>query len=421
MAPPKLPKCVWWQYSEKNLLPARVGLQQFAANPDTCVPLKNMFLLAGFREPGKRLQELISKDKGIPNALGRVSEIVTAHMRKVWPDWKRQRVSLTQNGDSIDAGIADEFNTYSLARRSDGFKRFFMFLLQISMQNATEDISNVVIVIDEPDIGLHPAGIQYLREELKSISRQNLVLASSHSIFMVDREVVDRHYIVEKAREITTISQVDSSKFTDEEVIFRALSYSLFELLKPRNIIFEGWRDKRLFRQVLNSNRGKAIKGKRKTDDLGLLHAIAASDISRVANVCENFARQYVILSDADKASKDQKKHFHDQSRWFPYDVVPGIGALTTEDFIANSRIRKAVSSVLVNHTPPIQVTIPDDLRQGKLDYIRGELTRQAVTGDSLRSLMDRIKGEISDTVTTAEVDKSFDTVCKHVLEQLYA
>ncbi len=40
-----LPKVLFWNYDEKNLLPPRVNLDQFCAKPDSCIPLKRMFQL----------------------------------------------------------------------------------------------------------------------------------------------------------------------------------------------------------------------------------------------------------------------------------------------------------------------------------------------------------------------------------------
>ncbi|MHB8894773.1 MAG: ATP-dependent nuclease [Candidatus Geothermincolia bacterium] len=380
-----------------------------------------MFLLAGYREPGKTLQEQLAKDKGVPNLLRRVSERVTAHMRAVWPEWKNQRVVLSQNGENIDAGIADEFNTYSLSRRSDGFKRFFTFMLQLSIQNATRDIQDNVIVIDEPDIGLHPTGIQYLREELKRISASNKVIVSSHSIFMIDREITDRHCIVTKAQEKTTVSRVDSSNVTDEEVIFKALGYSLFELLRPVNLIFEGWRDKEFFRRFIASRRGKGLLTKEQAKQLGLLHAMAASDIPRVVNVCENFNRSYFVISDSDSPSKEKQKRFHDPERWYCYDDIEGVSASTTEDFISNASIGRAIKRVASTHTPSLTIAIPDGLVHGKIEHVKKQLSEQGIAGEDLRKLMERIKGEILESVRVEDVNKQYDLVCKKLVEQLFA
>ena len=57
-----LPDCVYWTYNEQNLLPASIDLNSFAANPAICMPLKNMFELAGI----ENIQETITTEQSQP-------------------------------------------------------------------------------------------------------------------------------------------------------------------------------------------------------------------------------------------------------------------------------------------------------------------------------------------------------------------
>ena len=45
-----LPEVVYWTYADTQLLPEKINLEKFAANPGMCVPLKNMFHLAEVQE-----------------------------------------------------------------------------------------------------------------------------------------------------------------------------------------------------------------------------------------------------------------------------------------------------------------------------------------------------------------------------------
>ena len=289
--------CVVWRYNESNLLPARIDISTFKSDPDTCEPLRNIFYLAGHDDIEKSLDKAKLKGNGIKNLLRKISENTTSHLRKVWPEYKKISFELTENGTFIEAGILDEFNVYSLDRRSDGFKRFVTFLLMISAKVKAEYLNDTLIIIDEPDIGLHPSGVQYLREELRKISKNNIVFVASHSIFMIDKDRIDTHLIIKKDKEETTLTSSYSSDMLDEEVIFKAMGYSLFEMLKKKNIIFEGWSDKRSFQIWLESKQANAAT-KAIWKDKGLVHAFGAKDVQRVANHLENFDREYLVLSD---------------------------------------------------------------------------------------------------------------------------
>lgn len=415
------PTCIVWDYSDDNLLPSRINLSQFTSDPNICVPLKNMFSLAGHHNVTKSLQDATPKTNGLRNILRKVSENTTSHMKKVWPEWKNQKVNLNQNGDFIEAGIEDEYNIYSLARRSDGFKRFFTFLLMISVQNKTEEIHNNLIVIDEPDIGLHPTGVQYLREELKKIGDHNIVLVTTHSIFMIDKEIVDRHLIVEKSKEITDIKRVNVSNINDEEVVYKALGYSLFELLKPKNIIFEGWRDKRIFETLLRSNKGKKILTKEKASQLGLLHSVGVKDVHRVANICENFSRKYLIISDSDKPAKEKQKLFDGIGEWFCYDDINGIKTVTTEDFLSNSLLNKAIRYVFKSNDIDQIVKLDDDITHGKLAHIEKEINKLGITIIPTKDLLNKIKEYSCLNAKASDFDDEYYEVGKFIVDQIFA
>jgi len=51
------PDTLFWEYDEANLLPLSLNAVSFAANPESCLPLKNMFTLAGIDDIGASLTE----------------------------------------------------------------------------------------------------------------------------------------------------------------------------------------------------------------------------------------------------------------------------------------------------------------------------------------------------------------------------
>lgn len=416
----KIPATIFWKYSEKNLLPGRISYSTFVASPDSCVPLKNMFALAGYPNPTKTLETAEEKTNGVRNILRKVGQNTTDHMQKVWPEWKKQKVSLYQNGDFIEAGIEDEYNVYSLSRRSDGFKRFFTFLLMISAQSKTEDIYHNVILIDEPDIGLHPSGVQYLREELIKISKNNLLLVSTHSIFMIDKTIIDRHLIVEKKAEVTEFKKVESSNIQDEEVILKALGYSLYDLLKPKNIIFEGWRDKHVFSMFTRSAKGKALLDKNKLLGVGLLHAMGVKDVGRIANTCENFMRKYLIITDSDTPAKQRQRQFDGEGVWLCYDEIDGIEAVTTEDFIFTPVINKAIAYVLKLNGVKATIEVPDTMTKDKIAHVKREVSAIFRDKEKTASYMNLIKERITETVKSSDLDDSYSDVCKKLIDSLF-
>ena len=280
-----LPDCVYWTYNEQNLLPASIALNSFAANPTICMPLKNMFELAGIENIQETITAEQSRPNGLRNLLGRVAKQTTQHIKSIWQEYQSIEILLEPNGANIDASVREGFNRYEFASRSDGFKRFVSFLIMVSAKVKTNQLEDTLLLIDEPEIGLHPSGARYLKDELIKISEKNYVVYSTHSIFMVDKESISRHLIVEKQNEVTEATEVTQSNIVEEEVIYNALGYSIFEGLKETNILFEGWRDKKLFQVALENIPKSHKKLKSEFQKMGIAHLQGVTDVGRVCPI----------------------------------------------------------------------------------------------------------------------------------------
>ena len=166
-----LPKALFWEYDENNFLPESVKIVEFSQNPDSCIPLRNMFTLAEIENIEQSIDLAYEGSiNQFQNYLDNIAEQTTTHFRNVWKEYRNIEFSLKLDGDQILPGIKEK-NTYDFARRSDGFKRFVTFLLMISVNVKTVRIRNTLLLVDEPEISLHPSGARYLRDELINISK----------------------------------------------------------------------------------------------------------------------------------------------------------------------------------------------------------------------------------------------------------
>jgi len=371
-----LPDCTYWVYNERNLLPGKIELSGFISNPSTCLPLKHMFELADIKDIAKAITDEQKRPNGLRNLLRRVADRTTKHIRNVWKEYKDIKIILLENGPHIDAAIEDKFNLYNFARRSDGFKRFVTFLLMISAKERTKQLKNTLLLIDEPDIGLHPSGARYLRDELIKISETNYVVYSTHSIFMVDRDNTERHLIVKKENEETSAENVSQSNIKDEEVIYNALGHSIFEDLAKKNVIFEGWRDKQLFRVAIKTPPSKYKGLKDEFRGVGTCHAIGVKDIPRVSTILELADRECAIVSDDDSVAKQHQKEYNGHGKWYRYsEILDTTKALTGEDFIKPEVFKPIFKNLMLQYSSLSELS-EDQLRDssGKL-YIIDELS----------------------------------------------
>ena len=96
--------------------------------------------------------------------------------------------------------------------KNNTFKQFVSFLLTISIENNNDELYKTVLLIDEPEVHLHPpAQISLLNELIKITSndRNNLLFFATHSNYLIDKTNLDRYFKVFKHNnEYTKISHV---------------------------------------------------------------------------------------------------------------------------------------------------------------------------------------------------------------------
>lgn len=410
-----LPGTLLWEYDEANLLPESVKIDDFATNPKSCIPLQNMFTLAGISDIKESIEDKRKgTDNQFQNYLDGIAKKTTNHFRGVWKEYKNIEFCLKLNADQIIPGIKEK-NTHDFARRSNGFKRFVTFLLMISVNVKIDNLRDTLLLIDEPDISLHPSGARYLRDELTKISRTNYVVYSTHSIFMIDSGDISRHYIVRKKDEITNIEAAKESNIADEEVLYNALGHSVFSIIKENNLIFEGWNDKRLFRVALE---GATTTLQKKYKKVGVCHAKGVPSIKAITPMLELAKRKCIIISDSDKPPKEQQRSYKNSKgfgEWKTYqDIDSSIEAVTGEDFVKNSYIVQQVQATVSGTTMPalLKATLPD--KKGKLAAISKWLIDNGMTQDQAKDTIGNIKNAIFEHLTHTDID---DTEYKKLLQ----
>lgn len=406
-------KVLFWNYDEKNLLPPRVNLDQFCANPDTCLPLKRMFQL--YQLPDIKAAVTSAREagaNGLNNLLRRVAERTSNHFHDTWREYEGIKFSLTMNGPDLEAAIEDESNHYELSQRSDGFKRFVTFLLMVSAEQESNLLRDTLLLIDEPEIGLHPTGARYLMDELIDISRNNYVVFSTHSIFMVDSKIIKRHLIVRKKNEITEAQEVSQSNIQDEEVIYRALGYSIFSSLKEKNLIFEGWRDKKLFETALSSVPAKYAA----TTGLESLGRCFVQGVKQVECTTPLFAagnRKCLILSDGDTVAREhQKRHIEGNGYgvWKRYDeILNGTGAITGEDFVQAAAFEPAIREVAAKHQiPGLPIAELNNNAAGRISILRRWLAGAGIARVEADEAVEAIKGSVFEALKNSDITTEY-------------
>lgn len=419
-----LPKCIFWKYSEQYLLPSSINVTSFGENPDSCIPLRSMFELAQYKAGDLATILAAAKAHSLHRynqVLKKAADAATTHIRKVWKDHKNIRIDLLPNGELLVPLVTEAEVPLDMASRSDGFKRLVSFLLQVSAKVRTSELKNVLLLIDEPEIALHPRGAKNLMRELITIGESNTVVYSTHSIFMVDRTAIDRHLIVEKDNEITTARRAEKSRILDEEVLFAAMGYSVFEALKERNVIFEGWRDKEIFRIVCDAM-GKSDKDlKADFSTVGMTFAEGVKDVKHVARLLELASRECLILSDSDTAAVQMRREYEKQGSWGKWvtlqDILgPNVVATTAEDLILREAVVKRANRFRSKVRGLSELSIADwGAIEPTLPRLKRWLRTAPFEGDGLDTALSELKLALFDKLKRDELSDSAEALVSYV------
>lgn len=333
----ELYSCHNWEFKEEYILPSEVNIEKFKNDPDICKPLKNLFILGGKNDIQFNIEKYLRQDGDIHNLLDNVSKEATNKFRNIWSDLDKIKFSLLPNGDKIQIFIED-YKKFHMKDRSDGFKRFISMLLILSCENDR----NKIFIIDEPDAFLYPTSARNLRKELISLGKTSIIFYSTHSPFMIDNNalgVENRHIIVEKKNGITCIPQdLTKANYTEDELILRAIGSSIFDRIKDKNILFEGYTDYKLFHKFKNN----PFSG------YGSFYICGITDIDKILPMIIMTNTKFIIVADSDETSnnkfKDFKNKFLDyENNWFSY-AKNNKKITTLEDFYKSEYIKNIMS-----------------------------------------------------------------------------
>lgn len=170
--------------------------------------------------------------------------------------WKQgnHKIRFQADGRHFRIWVSDSIRPaeVELESRSSGFQWFFSFFLVFLVERADQH-KNTILLLDEPGVSLHPLAQKALIEFFENLSKENQIIYTSHSPFLLDHDQLDQVkvvYVNSKTGE-TMISANLRAADTDKErsksvyAVFAALGLSTSEslLLTAAPVIVEGITD----------------------------------------------------------------------------------------------------------------------------------------------------------------------------------
>jgi len=418
-----LPNVNYWEFDSKSLLPSEMSYEAFMVGNEPYeinAPLFNMLLISDDLaiSNSSDVAKKISTWKVDASTRRKDSSILTRdvnkHIKSVWDDYD-QEINIDLEETKITIHVTDPqssiMNFYDMEMRSQGFKTFISFILTVTAEVKTGILENYILILDEPETHLHPSGVKYMREELlKLASSNNHVFFATHSVFMIDRENLKRHLIVEKKKEKSVIKSVTRNNILQEDIIYQALGTSVDEFsISNRNILFEGELDVNLFSFFIDRcvpNRDNKLNDHEFLDGGGTNRILsfflnkAIPKHSKWSLILDNDAPGRNLPDEIEKVTipevyKNLDFNYYSQTR--DYEL---------EDILPKSIIETAFNSAIENMVTEYQVDMNQDKTVSKI--IEEYYGRNRIRGQDRGSLEQAFKESLDTLVISqlAEIEK---------------
>lgn len=416
-----------WQPTKEYLL-YNVNLNEYKKNIYSNKPLYNIFRLSGYHDKKEIVDAIekitIPKNKSILSS--KLNGAINDYVNKTWKSNNIDiLIEITETGAFSflikDKGKANEHDRFSITDRSQGAQQFLSLIFSLSLETTNKERRNELILIDEPEVHLHPSGVREVSQELMKIGASNYIFLATHSPFMIDKRHRERHYIVKKNVSATTVIYrvKDSDNIIDDEVLRDAFGLDVYrDLLNPHSVLVEGVSDKILLRKALS------ILGK---DNIGITNGHGSNIVTLASKMNHDDMPVMVILDDDEDGKRDKERIiriggvFSAKNVFTIRDLVGNIvSGGTIEDALSQSyviSIFKAMYSDVCGED--IEVTI----EHGR--PIVGQLTDYLKRNHKLNNWdMDLFKKRISDSFSPTKKALSTDNpilelLTKTIIEKL--
>ena len=309
---------------------------------------------------------------------------------------------------------------FSISERSQGAKQFLSLILSLSLETTNHERKNELILIDEPEVHLHPSGIRDLAKELLKIGQDNYVFLATHSPFMIDKVHKERHYIVKKNKKaITEITRIkDTDNIIDDEVLNEAFGINVYrDLLNPHSVLVEGASDKLILQKAFN------ILGHK---NIGIANG-HGSNIDTLASKMNYDNISILVITDDDKDGRKYKENilkiggaYNDDTVYTIRDLVGDIvDQGTIEDtlgckFVESQFIKyykfsfdEELSGVALSEDKPLLTQIVSILKEKKkynswnMDSFKKQLSEEFNPTKTTFSSKFKLLKELAEIITT--------------------
>ena len=137
-------------------------------------------------------------------------ELISEHIRRVLPVFDCFQLDESYGKVSLRWKAAGTDKTFGAHLTSDGSLRFFAL---VTLLNLPPEMLPNVLLLDEPELGLHPAAIALVGGMIKSLAVDRQVIVATQSPLLVDEFELDEIVVVDLQQGRTTFSRPDAEGY----------------------------------------------------------------------------------------------------------------------------------------------------------------------------------------------------------------
>jgi len=228
-----------------------------------------------------------------------------------WWEQRRHKFSYKTDGNFFRVWVSDNLDPseIELDQRSYGMQYFFSFYL-VFLQEAKGAHANAILLLDEPGLHLHGTAQQKIVKFLERLSKQNQLLYSTHSPFMVDPDHLEKVRVVSEDKDgYAKISEDVWPRDKDSLFPLQAgLGYAIVQTLfySKRQVVVEGLSDYWILKAVSMVLPTKNMDSLRK--DAVIVPCGGVNKLFPLASMLLGHKIKIAILLDGDEPGKRKGK-----------------------------------------------------------------------------------------------------------------
>lgn len=136
--------------------------------------------------------------------------MISKHISRVVPEFQRFQLEVNYGKTLLRWKANATDKTIGAHLTSDGSLRCFLL---ITLLNLPDDMLPSIVLLDEPELGLHPTAVSLISHMVKSLASRRQVIVATQSPYFVDAFSLDEILMLRLREGRTVANRINSSNF----------------------------------------------------------------------------------------------------------------------------------------------------------------------------------------------------------------